>query len=87
MFSSSRLPFSYGFGNAFSFPLLNGCTTILCRKKPNAEVISRVFAEQQPTIFFGVPVIYRLLLDHHRAVAALNLSRLAKHYLRVWEKK
>lgn len=76
VFSSSRLPFSYGFGNAFSFPLLNGCTTILCREKPNAEVISRVFAEQQPTVFFGVPVIYRLLLDHHRHVAPLDFSSL-----------
>jgi benzoate-CoA ligase family protein len=76
VFSSSRLPFSYGFGNAFSFPLLNGCTTILCRDKPNPEVISRVFAEHQPTIFFGVPVIYRLLLDHHRDVAPLDFSRL-----------
>jgi benzoate-CoA ligase family protein len=76
VFSSSRLPFSYGFGNAFSFPLLNGCTTILCREKPNAEVISRVFAEHQPTIFFGVPVIYRLLLDHHREVAPLDFSHL-----------
>ena len=76
MFSSSRLPFSYGFGNAFSFPLLNGCTTILCREKPNAEVISRVFAEHRPTIFFGVPVIFRLLLDHHRNVAPLDFSSL-----------
>ena len=75
-FSSSRLPFSYGFGNAFSFPLLNGCTTILCREKPNAEVISRVFAAYQPTIFFGVPVIYRLLLDHHRYIAPLDCSSL-----------
>ena len=76
IFSSSRLPFSYGFGNAFSFPLLNGCTTILCREKPNAEVISRVFAAYQPTIFFGVPVIYRLLLDHHHNVAKLDCSSL-----------
>jgi benzoate-CoA ligase family protein len=76
VFSSSRLPFSYGFGNAFSFPLLNGCTTILCRERPNAEVISRVFSEHQPTIFFGVPVIYRLLLDHHRNVAPLDCSSL-----------
>jgi benzoate-CoA ligase len=76
IFSSSRLPFSYGFGNAFSFPLLNGCTTILCREKPNAEVVSRVFAEHQPTIFFGVPVIYRLLLDHHCDLAPLDFSSL-----------
>jgi benzoate-CoA ligase family protein len=76
LFSSSRLPFSYGFGNAFSFPLLNGCTAILCREKPNPEIISRVFAEHQPTIFFGVPVIYRLMLDHHRNVAPLDCSSL-----------
>ncbi len=63
LFSSSRLPFAYGLGNAFTFPLLNGCTTILCREKPTPEVIARVFAGYQPTIFFGVPVIYRLLLD------------------------
>jgi len=76
MFSSSRLPFSYGFGNAFSFPLLNGCTTILCQEKPNAEVIGSVFARHKPTIFFGVPVIYRLLLDHHRDLAAIDFSSL-----------
>ena len=62
-FSSSRLPFAYGLGNAFSFPLLNGCTTVLCREKPTAQVIAEVFRKSRPTIFFGVPVVYRLLLD------------------------
>lgn len=66
VFSSSRLPFAYGLGNSFTFPLLNGCTTILCREKPTAEVIARVFVNYKPTIFFAVPVIYRLLLDHHK---------------------
>jgi benzoate-CoA ligase family protein len=66
LFSSSRLPFAYGLGNGFTFPLLNGCTTILCREKPSPEVIARVFAEYQPTIFFAVPVIYRLLLDNQK---------------------
>jgi benzoate-CoA ligase len=63
LFSSSRLPFAYGLGNAFTFPLLNGCTTILSRAKPTPAVIARVFADYKPTIFFGVPVVYRLLLD------------------------
>src|SRR5438874_349985 len=66
LFSSSRLPFAYGLGNAFTFPLLNRCTTILCREKPAPEVIARVFADYRPTIFFAVPVIYRLLLDHQK---------------------
>jgi benzoate-CoA ligase len=76
LFSSSRLPFGYGFGNCFTFPLLSGLTTILCREKPLPKVISRVFVEFKPTIFFGVPVVYRMLLDHHRNVGALDCSSL-----------
>jgi len=67
VFSSSRLPFAYGLGNAFTFPLLNGVTTVLCREKPTAEVVARVLSDYRPTIFFGVPVVYRMLLEHHRA--------------------
>ena len=79
LFSSSRLPFAYGLGNGFTFPLLNGCTTILCREKPTPEVIARVFADYQPTIFFAVPIIYRLLLDNqknHKTTSALDSSSL-----------
>jgi benzoate-CoA ligase len=76
LFSSSRLPFAYGLGNSFSFPLLNGATTILCREKPSPDVIAKIFAEQRPTIFFGVPVIYNLLLEHHRSGKKLDCSSL-----------
>ena len=76
LFSSSRLPFAYGLGNCFSFPLLNGVTTILCREKPSPDIISRMFTEHRPTIFFGVPVIYNLLLEHHRAGSKLDCSSL-----------
>jgi benzoate-CoA ligase family protein len=75
IFSSSRLPFAYGLGNSFTFPLLNGFTTILSREKPTPEVIARVFREDRPTIFFGVPVVYQMLLDHHRG-NALDTSSL-----------
>src|SRR5688572_13211504 len=76
LFSSSRLPFAYGLGNAFTFPLLNGFTTILCREKPTPEIVSRIFREYRPTIFFGVPVVYRMLLEHHRNVEPLDCSSL-----------
>jgi benzoate-CoA ligase family protein len=77
LFSSSRLPFAYGLGNAFTFPLLNGCTTILCRKKPTPEVIAGVFSNYKPTIFFAVPVVYRLLLDEFKQTnATLDCSSL-----------
>jgi len=76
LFSSSRLPFAYGLGNSFSFPLLNGATTILCSEKPIPEVISRIFRETRPTVFFGVPVIFNLLMEHHRREQTLDCSSL-----------
>jgi benzoate-CoA ligase len=74
LFSSSRLPFAYGLGNSFTFPLLNGLTTILCREKPAPEVVKRVFKDYRPTIFFGVPVVYSMLLEHHRKGPAHELD-------------
>lgn len=76
LFSSSRLPFAYGLGNTFTFPLVNGHTTVLCREKPTPEVVARVFRDHRPTIFFGVPVVYRMLLEHHRDVSPIDTSSL-----------
>ncbi|HEY5075734.1 MAG TPA: benzoate-CoA ligase family protein [Pyrinomonadaceae bacterium] len=76
LFSSSRLPFAYGLGNGFTFPLLNGCTTILCRDKPAPTIVGRIFQEYRPTIFFGVPVVYSMLLEHHRSGNELDTSSL-----------
>lgn len=76
LFSSSRLPFAYGLGNSFTFPLLNGCTTILCREKPVPEVVAQIFRQARPTIFFAVPVIYRMLLEYHKGGQALDTSSL-----------
>lgn len=76
LFSSSRLPFAYGLGNSFTFPLLNGFTSVLCREKPSPAVIAETLKFHRPTIFFGVPVVYSLLLEYHRTVANLDCSSL-----------
>lgn len=76
LFSSSRLPFAYGLGNSFSFPLLSGATSILCREKPTPEIIGRILSEARPTIFFAVPVIYNLLLEYHRQKQPLDCTSL-----------
>jgi len=76
LFSSSRLPFAYGLGNSFTFPLLNGATAILCSEKPSPDVIAAIFVEHRPTIFFGVPVVYNLLLERHRSGKKLDCSSL-----------
>ena len=76
LFSSSRLPFAYGLGNSFTFPLLNGATSILCREKPAPDVIAKILKQARPTIFFGVPVVYNLLLEYHRKSEPLDTSSL-----------
>ena len=76
LFSSSRLPFAYGLGNSFTFPLLNGATSILCREKPTPGIIANILASARPTIFFAVPVVYNLLLEHHRSGSKLDCSSL-----------
>jgi benzoate-CoA ligase len=76
LFSSSRLPFAYGLGNSLTFPLLNGATTILCSEKPTPEVISSIFVRDRPTIYFGVPVVYNLLLEHHNNGSKVDCSSL-----------
>ncbi len=76
LFSSSRLPFAYGLGNSFTFPLLNGATTILCSEKPVPDVIANLLTTANPTLFFAVPVVYNLLLELHRSGKKLDCSSL-----------
>ena len=61
-FSAAKLFFAYGLGNALSFPLSVGATTILMAERPTpAAVFSRwqALRPQQagvkPTVFYGAP--------------------------------
>ncbi|HEY2931928.1 MAG TPA: benzoate-CoA ligase family protein [Acidobacteriota bacterium] len=67
LFSSSRLFFAYGLGNSLSFPLSSGAGAILCSERPTPPVISDVFRRHRPTIFFGVPAVFRALIEYREA--------------------
>jgi benzoate-CoA ligase family protein len=77
VYSSSRLFFAYGLGNSLTFPLAAGATTILDCERPTPDRIARILTEQRPTVFFGVPAIYRALLEfkcgHALDTSALRL--------------
>lgn len=64
LFSSSRLFFAYGLGNSLSFPLSSGAATILCKDRPTPLLIAEIFKRYHPTIFFGVPAVFRALIGH-----------------------
>jgi 4-hydroxybenzoate-CoA ligase len=62
VFSAAKLFFAYGLGNAMTFPMSVGATTVLCRARPTPEKVLQVIAEAKPTIFGGVPTLYAALL-------------------------
>ena len=64
MFSAAKIFFAYGLGNAMSFPLSVGATTILLPERPTPESVFRTLKQYQPTLFGGVPTLYAAMLNH-----------------------
>ncbi len=57
-FSAAKLFFSYGLGNAMSFPLWTGGTSVLTPDRPTAESAFAAIERFRPTLFFGVPTLF-----------------------------
>ncbi len=66
LFSVPRLFFAYGLGNSLSIPLGSGASTILVSERPTPALIAETFAKYRPTVFFAVPTVFRMLLEHVR---------------------
>ncbi len=62
VFSAAKLFFAYGLGNALSFPLAVGATTLLFPGRPTPDAVSRILADAHPTIFCGVPTLYAAMI-------------------------
>jgi benzoate-CoA ligase len=62
VFSAAKLFFAYGLGNALSFPLAVGATTVLMAERPTPASVFKRLKEHRPTIFYGVPTLYGALL-------------------------
>jgi benzoate-CoA ligase len=62
VFSAAKLFFAYGLGNALSFPLSVGATTILMAERPTPAAVFKRLTEHRPTIFYGVPTLFAAML-------------------------
>jgi benzoate-CoA ligase len=62
VFSAAKLFFAYGLGNALSFPLSVGATTILMAERPTPAAVFKRLVEHRPTIFYGVPTLFAAML-------------------------
>ncbi len=61
-FSAAKLFFAYGLGNALSFPLSVGATTLLMAERPTPDAVFKRWlggvGAVKPTVFFGAPTGY-----------------------------
>ena len=62
VFSAAKLFFAYGLGNALTFPMSVGATTVLLPARPTPAEVFGVLKKFQPTLFYGVPTLYAALL-------------------------
>lgn len=72
--SVAKIFFAYGMGNALTFPMSVGATTILNPARPTPEGVIDILARHKPTIFCGVPTLYAALGAHLEANGAPDVS-------------
>ena len=60
--SAAKLFFAYGLGNALTFPMSVGATTILNSERPTPARMFELLNTYSPTIFYGVPTLFAAML-------------------------
>jgi len=62
IFSAAKMFFAYGLGNALTFPMSVGATTVLLSGRPTPESVFTTMQHTNPTIFCGVPTLFSAML-------------------------
>jgi 4-hydroxybenzoate-CoA ligase len=58
VYSAAKLFFAYGLGNAMTFPMSVGATSVLYPGRPTPDAVFDIFERFQPSVFCGVPTLY-----------------------------
>jgi benzoate-CoA ligase len=62
VYSVAKLFFAYGLGNALTFPLSAGATTVLLPDRPTPDAVAALVKQHSVTVFFAVPTFYAAFL-------------------------
>jgi len=62
VYSVAKFFFAYGLGNAMTFPMSVGATTVLLNERPTPDSVSALLRKHPVTVFFGVPTFYGAFL-------------------------
>ena len=76
-YSVAKLFFAYGLGNALTFPMSAGATTVLLPQRPTPDLVADVLKKHRVTVFYAVPTFYAGFLASPAAPerSALKLRR------------
>ena len=69
-FSVAKLFFAYGLGNALTFPMSAGATTVLLAQRPTPDAVADILKKHGITVFYAVPTFYAALLASAAAPAS-----------------
>jgi benzoate-CoA ligase len=61
-YSVAKLFFAYGLGNALTFPMSAGATTVLLPARPTPEGVAELLKTHGVTVFYAVPTFYAAFL-------------------------
>jgi 4-hydroxybenzoate-CoA ligase len=64
VYSVAKLFFAYGLGNAMTFPMSAGATTILFSGRPTPDAAAGILNDHKPTVFCGVPTLYAAMVHY-----------------------
>ncbi len=73
-YSVAKLFFAYGLGNALTFPMSAGATTVLLPARPTPEAVADILMKHGITVFYAVPTFYAAFLASAAAPARAELK-------------
>src|SRR5581483_10497208 len=68
-YSVAKFFFAYGLGNALTFPMSAGATTVLMADRPTPDGVAALLRKHPVTVFYGVPTFYAAFLASANAPA------------------
>lgn len=77
-YSAAKFFFAYGMGNAISFPMSVGATTVLLPTRPTPQDVFKTLKDNKATLFFGVPTLFAAILADETCTADDDLSALRR---------
>jgi 4-hydroxybenzoate-CoA ligase len=75
-FAAAKLFFAYGMGAGMAVPMSVGATTILLPGRPTPAAVLDILHRHDPTLFFGVPTLYAMMLAEPECRPAHSSRRL-----------